>query len=182
MPTVVPELDLADWATLALIGEGERHGWAIVRAMRPAGEVGRVWACSRARVYRAIDTLADERLVEVGGAAPGASGPARRSVSPTDAGRGALAEWLATPVAHVRDVRSALLLKLLFIHRAGADPAGLLAAQQDVLAPIEAGLAEGLDAAEGYDRTLLQWRLESCRAARRFVESLLADPALALGR
>jgi len=180
MPTEAPELDLADWATLALVGEGERHGWAIVRAMRPGGDVGRVWACSRARVYRAIDTLADERLVEVGGVAPGGSGPARRAVSPTEAGGHALAAWLATPVAHVREVRSALLLKLLFIARAGADPAALLGEQQEVLAPIEAGLAEGLDAAEGYDRILLQWRLESCRAARRFVESLLADPALAV--
>ena len=73
--------------------------------------------------------FADERLVEVGGVAAGGSGPARRAVSPT-----------------------------------------------------EAGLAELLDAAEGYDRTLLQWRLESCRAARRFVESLLADPPSPSGR
>jgi PadR family transcriptional regulator AphA len=175
---ITAELDLADWATLALIGEGDAHGWSVVRAMHPEGEVGRVWACSRARVYRALDVLVAAGLVQAAGVEAGGGGPARRLMTVTPAGRRALAAWLDEPVEHVRELRSELLLKLLLDDRAGRDPAPLLAAQRALLQPIEAGLAHRLDEARGFERTLVQWRLESCRAALRFVDGLVADIAV----
>ncbi len=38
--------------------------------------------------------------------------------------------WLTAPVAHLRDVRSALLLKLVLLERLGLDPAELITAQR----------------------------------------------------
>ena len=181
MSTTAVGLALDDWAALALIGEGDAHGWSVVRAMAPGGDVGRVWVCSRARVYRALDALAAVGLVESAGVASGGRGPARRVMSATPAGRRAIAEWLHAPVDHVRDLRSVLLLKLLFLSRARGDPSGLLRAQRATLEPIEAGFTARLDAARGFERTLVLWRLESCRAALRFVDRLLSEPHVGRG-
>jgi DNA-binding PadR family transcriptional regulator len=172
MPAATANLALADWAVLALVAEGDVHGWAVVRVMAPEGDVGRIWTCSRPRVYRALDALVEEGLVHASALEPGGQGPARRRMSATRAGRGAVAGWLVTPVEHVRDLRSALLLKLLFLHRAGADPAPLLEAQRALLEPMAEGLATRVAGAGGFERTMLSWRLESCRGALRFVEGL----------
>jgi hypothetical protein len=43
-------------------------------------------------------------------------------VEATAAGRRALTGWLAEPVEHVRDARSLLMLKLLFLARSDVDP------------------------------------------------------------
>jgi hypothetical protein len=51
-----------------------------------------------------------------------------------------------TPVLHVRDVRSQLLMKLAVLDRRGADPSALLTRQRDLLEPIVAALAEPPDA------------------------------------
>ena len=87
----------------------------------------------------------------------------------TTVGRRMVKRWLAEPVEHVRDVRSLLMLKLLFIERSGFDPKPLLDAQRDLLLP----LAEALESRErglsGFERTLVQWRLESTRAVLRFL-------------
>ena len=48
---------LGEHAVLALLAEQPRHGWAIVRALAPGGEIGRIWTLSRPLAYRAIDNL-----------------------------------------------------------------------------------------------------------------------------
>ena len=50
-------------------------------------------------------------------------GPQRTIYAATPQGRQAAENWLETPVEHVRDIRSHLLLKLALLDRAGADPA-----------------------------------------------------------
>ena len=62
------------------------------------------------------------------------------------------------------------MLKLLFLDRAGADPAPLLAAQRERFAALADELETAVVRAEGFARTLALWRLESTRAAVRFVE------------
>ena len=81
-----------------------------------------------------------------------------------------LEAWLTTPVEHVRDARSELMLKLLFLDRAGRDPRTLLVAQGERFTAIAAELEAAAEEAEGFARTLALWRLESTRAAVRFVE------------
>ncbi|HEU0303518.1 MAG TPA: PadR family transcriptional regulator [Gaiellaceae bacterium] len=165
-------LSPAEWASLALLCERPAHGFAIARALAPEGDVGRVWTCSRPLVYRALAVLGERGLVEEQGSEPGASGPPRKVLGATRAGRRACGRWLGEPVPHVRDVRAGLMLKLLFLSRRGDDPGPLLARQRDALLPVVEGLAEAAQGAEGFDRALYLWRLESARAALRFVEEI----------
>ncbi len=174
------EIDLspADWASLALLAERPAHGFAVARALAPGGEVGRVWSCSRPLVYRALERLGDLSLVEERGSEPSDAGPRRTVLGPTRAGRRELERWLAEPAGHVRELRSSLMLKLLFLSRRGVDPSALLERQRSVLTGLVAGLEEASGGAEGFDRVLYLWRLESARAALRFVE----DPLSSEGR
>ena len=53
---------LGGWAVLALLHEGDTHGWALVRALAPEGEIGRVWSIRRALVYRTVELLIEAGL------------------------------------------------------------------------------------------------------------------------
>jgi hypothetical protein len=46
-----------------------------------------------------------------------------------------------------------------------------------VLAALVAGLEEAAGEGEGFDRVLYVWRLESARAALRFVDDMLSSAA-----
>ena len=94
-------------------------------------------------------------------------------VAATEAGRAAVDAWLVEPVGHVRDARSLLMLKLLFLTRRGQDPAPLLSAQRESFAAHAARLSEVAEAADGFDEVLIRWRLESTNAAIRFIDGLL---------
>lgn len=181
MDAATPQLALADWAALALVAEGDAHGWAVVRAMAPEGDVGRVWSCSRARVYRALHTLAEVGWIVETGVSRVDMRPERRLLAVTDAGQAAVVQWVATPALHVRDLRSELLLKLLFLDRAGRDPHGLLEAQRQVLLPMAERFQARLDHAVGFERMLMSWRLEACVAAIRFVATATTSPTATEG-
>src|SRR5580765_8435538 len=98
MAKPLPELSLSDWAVLAVVAEGETHGWPVVRALRADGEVGRVWTVGRAVVYRSLSTLVVLGLLEERGEVSGARGPQRTIVRATRSGHSALRRWLVTPV------------------------------------------------------------------------------------
>ena len=147
--------------------------------MGPEGEVGRIWSVRRPLVYRAIDTLTALGLVRPAGTVPSRSGPQRTVLEATSEGKRALTRWLREPVAHVRDARSLLMLKLLFLTRGGADLEPLLTAQRMHFSQLAERLTRAAEEAEGFDRALLLWRLESTTAATRFVETMLGEPARA---
>jgi DNA-binding PadR family transcriptional regulator len=164
-------LSLADHAVLALVAEQPRHGWAIVRELGPDGDVGRVWTLSRPLAYRSIDKLADRKLIRPTRTELG-EGPRRTIYTATAAGRRAVEEWLDAPVEHLRDVRTALLLKLVIGAREGRDIRPLLRTQKRRLQPIIAGLAQ---AATAPNADLVDvWRHESAQAAARFLDGALA--------
>ena len=167
-------LSPAEWASLALLAEQPAHGFAIARALAPEGEVGRVWSCSRPLAYRALAVLGERGLVDERGSEASESGPQRTLLGPTRRGRRELERWLSEPAEHVRDLRSALMLKLLFLSRRAADPGPLLERQRDILVPLVEGLEAAAGDADGFDRVLYLWRLESARAALRFVDDLLS--------
>lgn len=170
------DLSPGEWAVLALVVERPTHGWAVARALSPDGEVGAVWTFPRALVYRALDTLLAAGLVEEKGVEEGARGPRRTILGATRAGRDRVRRWLAEPVGHVRDVRSLLLLKLVFTRRADHDIRPLLLAQQATVTVIaEALAARHAAASDETERMLAAFRLETTRAVARFVEGLLAD-------
>jgi PadR family transcriptional regulator AphA len=164
-----------EWAVLALLCEQPGHGWALARQLTSEGELGAIWTMGRPLVYRSIEVLEQRHLVETAGHEPGSRGPNRTVFRATDEGRAELEHWLGEPVDHVRDVRSLLLLKLVFARRLRLDPRPMLEAQHGAIDVALRSLEGRVDGAEGADRILLGFRLESTRAVLRFVDGLLAD-------
>jgi PadR family transcriptional regulator AphA len=160
-------VSLGERVCLALIAEQPCHGWALVRALSPDSAIGRVWSLSRPLTYRAIDGLLARGWVVRKGAARGA-GPTRQILSATPTGRRQNQRWLSTPVEHIRDVRTELLLKLVLCDRRGVNRGPLLAAQRRAFAPHFEALRRAARArnADDVDR----WRYESSLAVRRFLE------------
>jgi tRNA-Thr(GGU) m(6)t(6)A37 methyltransferase TsaA len=167
------EPSLVEWAALGVLCEAPAHGWAVAQELSPGGAIGRVHSSTRQLVYRALAQLREAGLAEVRGTSASGAGPARTTLGPTRRGRAAFARWRGRPVEHVRDLRSELMLKLLFHERAGADPAPLLDAQAATLARTERALDAQLRSASGFARTLALWRLSVCRGSLSFVEALL---------
>ena len=124
----------------------------------------------------ALDALGRLGLVRPAATLPSDAGPHRTILQPTASGHAALAAWLTQPVEHVRDTRSLLMLKLLFLSRRRADPAPLLRAQRERFAIQADRLAAAADVVEGFDRTLLLWRMHTTTAAVRFTDAMLNEP------
>jgi tRNA-Thr(GGU) m(6)t(6)A37 methyltransferase TsaA len=170
-PRTTPSLP--EWAALGLLCERPTHGWSIAQALSTSGEIGRVYSVTRPLVYRALGQLRDAGLAEDRGTSTSDAGPARTTLGATRRGRAAFRRWRGGTVEHVRDLRSELMLKLLFHQRAGLDSAPLLREQTRALAATERALEQRLQSTDGFDRTLALWRLSVARAALSFVESLL---------
>lgn len=170
----LPQLSLAEWIVLAVISERPTHGFAIAQLTAADGELGRVWQIPRPIVYRALGRLETAGLITEDGVEPG-NGPQRTIYAATDAGRSAADAWLETPVQHVRDVRSHLLMKLALLHRAGTDPAGLLRRQQATLAPIAAAVSSDHAESDGFEATLLAWRRANAAAAISFLADITPE-------
>jgi DNA-binding PadR family transcriptional regulator len=167
----LPELSLSDWAVLAVVAEGETHGWPVVLELRADGALGQVWTVGRAVVYRSLSTLAGLGLIEERGEVPGARGPQRTIVRATRSGHATLRRWLATPVEHVREVRTEFLLKLAVLARAGRSSQDLVERQLEQLAPLLQAVTER-PAGDGFDLVLARWRREQALAVERFFRSL----------
>jgi len=166
-----PTISLTESVVLALLVESPRHGYDIAGELRPGTELGSVWRVSRPLVYRAVERLVDLGIVEPRREEHGAGGPPRVVHGATRAGRNASRRWLATPVEHVRDVRSELLLKLVLARRAGIDTASLVDAQRATLAGPIAAFAAPTDPTN----VVALWRHHSAAAVDAFLADL-ADP------
>jgi DNA-binding PadR family transcriptional regulator len=167
-----PTLSLAEWLALCLICEQATHGFALAALLGAEGEMGRVWRVPKPVVYRALQRLEHLGLVRTTEQQPSSHGPVRSLVDATQAGRDLAAGWLRRPAGHNRDVRSELLVKLALLARIDGDPQPLLAAQREQLIPVSRALQDRLDAATGFDRTLVLWRCETMAATLRFLDAL----------
>lgn len=156
---------------LAVVRERPAHGFAIAALTARDGELGRVWQMPRPVIYRALTRLEAAGLVEPKDVESGA-GPPRTVYAITDAGRAAVDGWLARPVAHVRELRSHLLMKLALLGRRGLPVAALVAAQRVVLEPVLEAVAAERERAGGFDAVLLSWRHGNVLAALRFLDEI----------
>ena len=169
-------LSLAEWTVLVLLGQQPAHGFAISQLTEPGGELGRIWRIPRPVVYRAIGRLLDAGLVTPVSVEPGL-GPQKTIYTVTPQGGEAARRWLDTPVEHVRDIRSHLLIKLALLHRAGIDPAGLLKRQRAALDPIAQAIEARQGDLDGFDAILLAWRRATAVAALAFIDDITARQA-----
>ena len=159
-----PSLSLAEHAILAMLSERPAHGFAIARLTAPGGELGQIWHIPRPVVYRSLGRLLDAGLITPTAIESG-RGPQRTIYTATAQGRQAAARWLDTPVEHIRDVRTQLLLKLALLDRARRDPTDLLRQQRAVLEPIAAAIKAERPQGKGFDATLLAWATAAAWAA-----------------
>jgi PadR family transcriptional regulator AphA len=171
----LPEMSLPEWLVLALLARRPAHGFAVAQLTATDGDLGRVWQVPKAVVYRAIGRLAEAELISAEGTEPG-QGPQRTVYTATAAGRHAAARWLRSPVGHVRQIRSELLLKLALLDRAGEDPAPLLRAQRTALEPLVAAMEERQAHSDGFNATLLAWRRANLAAALDFLDAITPAP------
>lgn len=174
MRTTEHQLLLGEWACLGILYAGPTHGFAIAARLKPTGDVGRVWSMSRALTYRALDQLASRGYIHTVGEEPGIAGGNRTILAATRSGRAQLRKWLNTPVAHLRDLRSELLLKLIIADICGIGIGPMLDRQHahiEQLAESIAGQVGGIlvDVVD-------LWRNESSQAALRFLTRLQARP------
>jgi len=165
------KLSLAEWTVLALLREQPAHGFALAQLTAPGGELGRIWRIPRPVVYRSIGRLAEAGLITPESVEPGL-GPQRTIYAVTAQGRKEAEHWLVTPVEHVRDIRSHLLIKLALLYRAGWDPADLLKRQRAVLDPISQAIEAQRAELDGFDAVLLAWRRATAAAALGFLDDV----------
>jgi DNA-binding PadR family transcriptional regulator len=164
-------LSLPEWTVLALLRERPAHGFALAQLTAPGGELGRIWRVPRPVVYRSIGRLVEAGLITPESVEPG-FGPQRTIYAVTAQGRRAAEDWLGTPVEHVREIRSHLLIKLALLHRAGWDPADLLVRQRAVLDPIAQAIEAQRAELHGFDAVLLAWRRATAAAALGFLDDV----------
>ncbi len=162
------QLLLGEWACLGVLYPEPTHGFAIAARLKPGGDVGRVWSLSRALTYRSLDQLAVRGYLQPVGEEPGIAGGNRTILAASRTGRAQLRKWLATPVAHLRDLRSELLLKLIIAEICGIDVSQMLEAQHIHIVQMADAIARNIEANPG--DVVALWRVESANAALRFLE------------
>jgi PadR family transcriptional regulator AphA len=168
----LPQLSLAEWIVLSLVDENPTHGFAIAALTAEDGDIGRAWHVPRPIVYRSLDRLGELGLVRVESTEAGSRGPQRSIVAATREGNSAVHAWLARPVAHVREVRSGLLVKLALLLRRHAEPSDLIAAQRKTLTAVQGALEQRTATETDFGHILASWRIENVHAALRFLDNV----------
>ena len=171
--TAEQQLLLGEWACLGLLYGTPTHGFAIAARLKPEGDVGRVWSLSRALTYRSLEQLSNRGYIHAVGEQPGIAGGNRTILAITRAGRSQLRKWLNTPVVHLRDLRSELLLKLIIADLCAIDIQAMLERQRDHIALLAGAIADHIDDGLSADVVDL-WRMESSQAAVRFLDRIAA--------
>lgn len=168
---VTDRLSLADNVCLALIINGAEHGWAVVQQLQPTTPLGRIWSLSRALTYRSIEHLIELKYLRRHGVTSG-KGADRRLVHATSLGRRESCKWLETPVVHLRDVRTELLLKLELRTQAKKSNVAFIRRQQKIFAPVIATLG---DMARSSRMPVDLWRSESAKSVDAFLRQLVSE-------
>jgi PadR family transcriptional regulator AphA len=162
------DLLLGEWACLGILYQAPTHGFAIAARLKPDADIGRIWSLSRALTYRSLEQLTVRELIRPIGEEPGIAGGNRTILTATRRGRAQFRRWIHTPVEHLRDLRSELLLKIVLAAANDIDIADTIDAQR---ARINEFLATFDGAGDPTDIVHL-WRHESAAAALRFLERL----------
>ena len=166
------ELLLGEWACLGILYPAPSHGFAIATRLKPEGDIGRVWSLSRALTYRSLDQLTIRELIHPIGEERGIAGGNRTILAPTRSGRAQLRKWLSTPVPHLRDLRSELLLKVVLADWCEIDITTMLDRQHEHVSELAAAMAD--DAEAEPNDVVRMWRRETSDAALRFLDRLVA--------
>ncbi|MGZ4672358.1 MAG: PadR family transcriptional regulator [Ilumatobacteraceae bacterium] len=170
--TNAQELLLGEWACLGILYTGPTHGFAIAARLKPTGDVGRVWSLSRPLTYRSLDQLATRGYIHAVGEEPGIAGGNRTILAATRNGRAQLRKWLNTPVVHLRDLRSELLLKLVIADLCDIEVSTMLERQRGHINELAKALRQQTTGSNEPIDVVALWRSESSEGALRFLDRL----------
>lgn len=164
------DLLLGEWACLGILYKAPTHGFAIAARLKPDAHIGRIWSLSRALTYRSLEQLTVRDLIKPIGEEPGIAGGNRTVLAATRRGRAQFRRWLHTPVDHLRDFRSELLIKIVLADDNGIDITDTLDAQR-------ARITEFLSHLDEHDSNdvVHLWRYESAAGALRFLQRVAHD-------
>lgn len=166
----LPEPLLGEWACLGVLYGEAAHGWAVAARLRPDGDIGRIWHLSRPLTYRSLEQLKRRGWIRPAGEEPGSGGPNRTILAATRSGRARFRNWLGRPVEHLRDLRSELLLKLVFADLHHVEVTAMLGVQRAI---VDRQATQLETAAHDHpDDVVIAWRLEATQAAQRFIERI----------
>lgn len=165
------DLLLGEWACLGLLYKKPSHGFAIAARLKPGSDIGRVWSLTRPLTYRALEQLQIHGYVEESGEEAGLAGGNRTLLTITKPGRAIFRTWINTPVVHLRDMRSELLLKLVLADECGIDISDMLKTQRKNIKTLQRNIESNLVGADKPD-TVHQWRREIAEATLRFIDSI----------
>lgn len=101
---------------LALLGflyDQPLHGYEIYQRLGEAQALGLVWHLKQPHLYALLGKLEADGLIAAE-VQPQEGRPPKRLLHLTPAGREAFTRWIATPVAHGRDLRIEFLAKLFW--------------------------------------------------------------------
>lgn len=163
------DLSLADGVCLAIVATADgppMHGWQLVRMLAPDGDIGRIWTLSRPLTYRSLDTL--EQLGYLRRDRSDAT-TRRQPLIVTAAGHRAARHWLDTPVQHIRDLRTAFLVKCDLRQRTGLSITDFARRQQ---LQLDSAFAAVLDAEPNPNDIPAMWRFHNASAARAVLNDL----------
>jgi len=174
------------YAIMGMLSIARMSGYKVRKYVEET--VGQFWSESYGQIYPVLKQLVAEGLAEEDASADAGDGrPERRVYALTEAGRAALAQWLAEPVQPVRP-RKELLLKLFFADQISADAARqhLLrhrARMQEDLAAVRAAEAmlprmPGTEAQRRYWRMTTRYGIHALQADIDWCEESLAQIAL----
>jgi len=166
--TTTVRRSLGEWAVLGLLAESPSHPFALARLLGGDGPLGKVLTVRRPLVYRAVERLARDGLIERHRTEPGESGPQRTVYGITSSGTRRLDAWLTEPVDSVRDLRLGFLLRVTLLGRLDRPIAPLVEAQRVALAYTFEALAAVPEDADAADL----WRRHSAAAAAAFLDEL----------
>ena len=163
---------------LGLLCERPMHGYEIAQVAQSDEALRAIWRIERSEIYFLLGKLS-KRVLIMESAAEQAGGPVRVIYAPTEAGRAQFHQWLRTPEAKPRNLRTALLARVYMALR--HDPGiavGLIDAQKKVL---DEWLAREGQQTSANDVVALVHRLRRAQVAAT-LEALDDLRALALSR
>ncbi len=165
------QLLLGEWACLGILYQAPTHGFAIAARLRPDGDIGRVWSLTRPLTYRSLEQLVSRGHVSPIGEERGRAGPNRTVLAATRSGRAQFRRWTRTPVSHLRDLRSELLLKLVLAEQCGLDVHSMLVEQRRLVQDLADALGRRAEPGDRID-AVHAWRHETSEAALRFLDRI----------
>ncbi len=164
---------LGEWACLGIVYPAPTHGFAVAARLKPSADIGRVWSLSRPLTYRSLDQLTGRGYIQPVGEEPGIAGGNRTILAATRLGRAQFRKWLRTPVEHVRDLRSELLLKLILADVCEIDISVVLDEQRRQIAALGARFAAAVGGSGDFD-LVASWRAHATGAAVGFLDEVIA--------